>query len=334
MQRGFHSGPNSLSANRRRTKKYARLVACAIVIIGAAVACAQPWFGGQSRPGGSDPPNSVRYLGVYEPDAPGSYAGIDQFAQNIGMQPNIVSYYSSLTEPFQVGFARSAAKHGAIVLDQIGGVNVSLESITGGQYDSYLRSYAAAVKAFGSQVILSFDHEMNGSWYSWGYQHASPAAFVAAWRHIVNIFRQEGASNVTWLWTVNIINTFNNVIPDPVAWWPGSSYVNWVGIDGYYYTTKWTFDSLFGPTITEIREKTGDPILISETGAASAADQAAKINELFNGVHTYGLLGFLWFDMNGETAIMNWRISNPAAWAAYRKDVKSFMSPQQGSAGG
>ena len=130
------------------------------------------------------------------------------------------------------------------------------------------------------------------------------------------------------------INTFNNVIPDPVAWWPGSSYVNWVGIDGYYYTTKWTFDSLFGPTITEIREKTGDPILISETGAASAADQAAKINELFNGVHTYGLLGFLWFDMNGETAIMNWRISNPAAWAAYRKDVKSFMSPQQGSAGG
>ena len=29
------------------------------------------------------------------------------------------------------------------------------------------------------------------------------ATFVAAWRHIVTLFRAEGADNVTWLWTVN-----------------------------------------------------------------------------------------------------------------------------------
>ena len=55
---------------------------------------------------------------------------------------------------------------------------------------------------------------MNGTWYSWGYQHTSPAAFVAAWRHIVTVFRAVGAWNVTWLWTVNVIQLRQH-IPSP-----------------------------------------------------------------------------------------------------------------------
>ena len=44
-------------------------------------------------------------------------------------------------------------------------------------------------------VILSFGHETNGNWYSWAYRHASQqAAFVAAWRHIVSVFRTIGAA--------------------------------------------------------------------------------------------------------------------------------------------
>ena len=74
---------------------------------------------------------------------------------------------------------------------QIDPTGVSLTAIASGHYDAYLRSYASAVKAFGRQVILSFGHEMNGSWYSWGYRHTSPAVFVAAWRHIVTVFRTE-----------------------------------------------------------------------------------------------------------------------------------------------
>jgi mannan endo-1,4-beta-mannosidase len=316
------------AANRTSSaNRYVRLVVGIIVTVGAVMVCAQPWLEGQWSEGSTHPARSVRYLGIYEPDAPHSYSGIDRFAQAIDVQPNIVSYYSSLTEPFQVNFAAAAAKRGATILDQIGAQRIPFADITKGKYDHYLRSYASAVKAFGAPVILSFDHEMNGSWYPYGYRHASPAAFVAAWRHIVTVFRQQGTRNVIWLWTVNIVNTYNNKIPDPAPWWPGSSYVNWVGIDGYYYTTKWTFDSLFGPTIADIRRITNDPILISETGAASAADQTAKISDLFAGVRTYGLLGFLWFDMNGETNIMNWRITSPKALAVFRKDAKAFMMP-------
>ena len=70
-------------------------------------------------------------------------------------------------------------------------------------------------------------HEMNGAWYSWGYGHTSPVTFVATWRHIVDIFREHGARNVTWMWTVNIIKTKNGRIPNPAPWWPGKWLFTW-----------------------------------------------------------------------------------------------------------
>ena len=50
-------------------------------------------------------------------------------------------------------------------------MNVSIAAIASGQYDGYLSAYAEAVRAYRRPVILSFGHEMNGNWYSWGYQN-------------------------------------------------------------------------------------------------------------------------------------------------------------------
>ena len=208
-------------------------------------------------------------------------------------------------------------------LVQINPTGISLPAIASGQYDTYLRSYAAAVRSYRYPVILSFGHEMNGDWYSWGYRHASPAAFVAAWRHIVTLFRAHGARNVTWLWTVNVIHAHGS-IPAPAPWWPGSSYVTWVGIDGYYYKSSDRFAPLFGPTIIAVRELTRDPILIAETGAAPAAGKPAKIADLFAGVRATGLLGFVWFDAVGHR---DWRISSPAAIAAFRRGARTYNRP-------
>jgi mannan endo-1,4-beta-mannosidase len=314
-------------ASRReatRTKKYVAIVSCVVVFIGAtiAVVVTRPWAHGPAHP--IHPTQSVRYLGVYEPDTPHTYAGVNQFARAIGRQPNLVSYYNPWLEPFQVGFATSAAKHGAITLIQLDPKDVSLASIAAGQYDAYLRSYATAVKAFGSQVVLSFGHEMNGNWYSWGNQHTSPRVFVAAWRHVVTVFRATGVENVTWLWTVNVID--NSIpIPDPAPWWPGSSYVNWVGIDGYYYMSSQNFSQVFGPTIVAILNLTGDPILIAETGAEPDSGQPAKINDLFAGTRSYGLLGFVWFDEDTQGRV--WKVNGPSSFAAFRQDATAFMRP-------
>jgi mannan endo-1,4-beta-mannosidase len=268
-------------------------------------------------------PSPATYVGVFTPRSPKSYAGVSEFTARTGVRPALVAYYSGWREPFQAGFAASAARHNALPLVQMDPTNVSVAAIAAGKYDAYLRSYASAVKAFRGRVILSFGHEMNGRWYSWGYTNTSPAVFVAAWRHIVDVFRQQGARNVTWLWTVNIVDK-DGRIPNPARWWPGRRYVTWVGIDGYYYEPSWTFASLFGPTIKDIRELTLDPILIAETGVAPEAGKPAKIANLFAGIRAYGLLGFVWFDASRQR---DWRLSTPAAFAAFSRGAKASREP-------
>jgi mannan endo-1,4-beta-mannosidase len=260
------------------------------------------------------------YTGLVTASVPNSYAGVRAFTAATGVTPNVIPYYSGWLEPFQASFARTVANRGAVPLAQIDPTDVSVAGIAAGWYDGYLDSFATAIRAYRSPVIVSFGHEMNGDWYSWSDGHTTPRVFVAAWRHIVTLFRARGASNVTWLWTVNAISAQDGV-PSPRPWWPGSSYVTWVGIDGYYLTSSSTFVSLFGPTIAAVRELTHAPILISETAAAPTANQPAKIADLFAGVRLYGLLGFVWFDAKGT---QDWRLSSSAAIAAFRRGSEKY----------
>jgi glycosyl hydrolase family 26 len=273
------------------------------------------------------PAHPASWLGIYASGAPGSYSGLESFAAATQHQPDIAPYYSGWYQPFNTAFADEAAAHGAVPVIQIDPRGVSVASITAGRYDSYLVSYADAVNEYGHRtgkgVVIGFGHEMNGSWYWWGWKHTRPAVFVAAWRHIVNVFRAQGADNVTWLWTVNIIRAHGGIL-DPAPWWPGSAYVTWVGIDGYFLKSSWTFAPLFGPTIKAVRALTLDPILIAETGAAPPAGQPAKIADLFAGVNAYGLLGFIWFDANG---LQDFGLNTPAAIAAFARGAKAYKRP-------
>ena len=200
----------------------------------------------------------------------------------------------------------------------------SVSAIAPGKYDIYLRTYADSVRDFGHAVVIGFGHEMNAPRYPWGYGHVRPSTFVAAWRHIVTLFRGEGADNVTWLWTVNQDAPGTG----PVAgWWPGANYVTWVGIDGYYFRPSDTFASVFGPTISQVRVFTDKPILLSETAVGPSPGQFAKINDLFDGMRRYKTLGLVWFDIaqGGGILHQDWRIEDrPAAEAAFRLGISAL----------
>jgi mannan endo-1,4-beta-mannosidase len=266
------------------------------------------------------PVKAESYIGVYESGAPSSYAGVTRFTAKTGIKPRLVVYYSGWFEPFKAAFATTVAEHGAVPLIQINPTDINMASIASGKYDGYLSSYAEAVRSYRLPVILSFGHEMNGSWYSWGYRHTSPKTFVAAWRHIVTLFRGLQVRNVTWLWTPNVVHPGGS-ISRPAPWWPGNKYVTWVGLDGYYYKPSWTFAPLFGPTITAIRELTRDPILIAETSVSPGTNQPAKMANLFAGVRLYGLLGFVWFN---SVHVKDWRLTNPAAIAAFHQGASTY----------
>ena len=263
------------------------------------------------------------YIGLYTHGVPNSYAGITAFTEATGIKPRVVVYYSGWQEPFKVAFAKTATNEGAVPLVQMNPAHTKIAAIAAGKYDNYLSTYANAVRAYHHQVILSFGHEMNGYWYSWGYTHTSPVTFVAAWRHVVTLFRKLRAQNVTWLWTINTIHKRARV-PSPDRWWPGNSYVDWVGIDGYFTNSSSGFASVFGPTIVNVRRYTHDPIFIAETSATPVASQPAKIADLFAGIHLYGLLGFAWFNSVDK---VDWRLNGPAAIAAFRRAAEIYHAP-------
>jgi hypothetical protein len=316
------------TVNGRRKLRWIACAAAAIVI--AAAVGVTLYHRSADRTGPLPvqlPTTPESYLGVYASGTPASYDGVTAFASATGARPDVVMYYSGWFVPFPAAFAATAASNGAVPLVQMDPDGISVAGIAAGRYDGYLSAYAEAVRAYRHPVIVSFGHEMNGSWSSWGYRHTSPATFVTAWRHIVTLFRELGAGNVTWLWTVNIINdTQQGRIPPPAPWWPGSSYVTWVGIDGYYLKPDWQFAPLFGPTIASIHALTRDPILVAETGATPTSGQPAKIADMFAGIHAYGLLGFVWFDSTNSVG-QDFTVSSPAAAAAFRTGASAFTRP-------
>lgn len=266
-------------------------------------------------------------VGVFEPGAPLSYAPLEQFAAATGVQPKIAAWYSGWGDPFRPAFASQAAAHGALPLVQLNpGPKVSMTSVADGSRDAWLRSYADSVRSYGKPVVIGFAPEMNGGWYQWGAGRTPPKTWIAAWRHVVTLFRSQGAQNVIWLWTVNDVNVASAPISE---WWPGSAYVSWASIDGYYVQPSDTFASVFGATLAQIRKLTGKPVLISEAanGPASGAQRESQIAGLFAGVQAAGLLGLVWFDQSQHQGIYHqaWRIeSDPAALAAFRAAAKKY----------
>jgi mannan endo-1,4-beta-mannosidase len=276
---------------------------------------------------GTPPP--LHYLGTLEPNTPTTYLPVSRFAAVAGREPNITVYYSPWGAPFRARFVTAAARAGAVVLVHLEPWHASMAAIAAGHWDRYLRRFATQVRHYGGQVILSFAPEADGGWYPWGWQHAHPAEWRAAWRHVVTLFRDSGASNVTWLWDISGRR--------PGAWhvrslWPGAQYVDWIGVDGYYVTAADTFKSVIGDTVRAVRKFTGKPILVSEVGIGPQAGQVRKIPGLFAGIRRNHLLGLIYFDVAQHDGLyhQDWRLDgNLAAVAAFRAGVRSLHGPQK-----
>lgn len=220
-------------------------------------------------------------IGVYQPNSPGSYNQLDDFARLAGFSPRIVSYYSTFRQPFAIQFAQQAAARGAAVLVQWQPRGTTSAAVAAGTDDAYIRQFAKDVRSSERQVIISYGQEMNGNWYPWGEDSDTPANFIAAWKHIVSIFGEEGARNVTWLWDPNIAYPGGPQLKD---WYPGDEYVDWVGLDGYFAQPADTFDTLFDPPIAQLRSFTSKPLLIAESGVTGAGRRCSARRPVLRGL--------------------------------------------------
>jgi mannan endo-1,4-beta-mannosidase len=260
-------------------------------------------------------PAAGKFLGAQAPGAPDSLGPVRSFAAAAGARPDLVGEYMSWGDPLDTQAVINAWSYGALYYMVWEPYHTTVAAIADGRSNGYITRVARQVRALNMPVAISFGHEMNGFWYPWGTTGTTAAYFVAAWRLIHRLFTAADARNVIWVWNPNVISAEPQL--DLGAYYPGDAYVNWVGITGYFAATgPDTFDSLYGPTMQEIRGFTAKPFIIAETSVQTGTDAVAAAQSLVDGVRQHpDVLGFVWFDY--DKGGVDWRLeSRPPLRAA------------------
>lgn len=270
------------------------------------------------------PSNQAKYIGV---SLPTGASGLPAFDESTGTAPNLNEQFVDIGTPFPATQAAEALAQGAYTLISWQSTTVPLTQITAGSEDTYLKRFAAAAKAFGWPVLIDFDHEFNGNWYSWGTQSVTPPQFVAAWQHIHTLFAQVNAPNILWVWSPNVVNPVPNV--NLSAYWPGAQDVDIVGIVGYFtgQLGEDNYQDLFTRTENAINKFANKPFLITEVGAEQGPNKPAWITDLIQGVKSDAhMLGFIYFDEGAaQHKRDDWTLEdNPPALTAWRTATASM----------
>ncbi|HEX4305502.1 MAG TPA: glycosyl hydrolase [Solirubrobacterales bacterium] len=207
-----------------------------------------------------------------------------------------------------------------------------LAAIADGTFDPYIRRWAEEAKAWGHPFFLRFDWEMNGNWFPWSesLDGNAPGDFVAAWRHVHDIFAEVGASNATWVWCPYVDPNGNLAALAPL--YPGDEYVDWTCLDGYNRGTTASptaqyrsFDYLFGPDYREVTETIAPakPMLLAEVASSGHGGSKAEwIRDMFADLPSAypKVRGLLWFDYYDQGN--DWPIeTSPSATEAFAAGI-------------
>jgi mannan endo-1,4-beta-mannosidase len=266
-------------------------------------------------------------------NAPWDASTWNRFEANAGKRVSIEHYGQPppWKQPFDRVPAELVYRHGAIPAIDLSTEDVPLRQIAAGGYDRPIADWAKAAKAWGHPFFLILDVEMNGSWepYAPGVNGNTSRDFVLAWRHMHDIFSAAGATNVTWVWCPNV-DARNQLVPYDQLY-PGESYVDWTGLDGYDADGTSSFSSLFASSYKKLLALAPTkPIMISQMAAEeTGGSKAAWITDALSRQlphrfpHVKAVLWFNW-RIYERGRWFDWAIeSTPVAQAAFAQAISS-----------
>jgi Glycosyl hydrolase family 26 len=213
-------------------------------------------------------------VGAFVSGADENPAMIDDFTAAVGRrQAIVVSYKSWEQAPFSDQLD-GIWSHGAVPMITWEPWSASLWRIAAGDYDGYVQDAARAAAAWDRPLMVRFAQEMNAAWFPWG---GDPAAYKAAWRHLVRVFSAAGADNVRWVWTPYA----NNAGSMPFSrYFPGGKWVDWVGFDVINWgggPTRWgTFTQTAGRSYRQLLRLTPKPMILGEVGSGEVGGSKAR----------------------------------------------------------
>lgn len=248
--------------------------------------------------------------------------------------------------PFVRLYPDSGYEYGSFPpLEQLPEQRFSLQHIIDGQFDAQLRAWADATRELDIPILAQFGAEINGDHWPWspswngagqtdGYGDPNypdgAERFRDAYRHIVTLFREEGATNVTWLFHVDAYRQ-NDWWNEFKWYYPGDDYIDWLGISNYGA-------NLLGQPVYGFAEKLDGsgvynelaslghrPMATLETGVVenNLYPKTRWIRDTFAALKARRyprLYGVAWW--NAGTGVVDVRVnSTPAALAAFRKAI-------------
>jgi len=172
--------------------------------------------------------------------------------------------------------------------DTVNGPTATEWRIANGTYDAWINTLAQECKDFNYTIMLKIGPEMNLHEGNSGNADfaANPAAYLAAWRRIVDVFAAAGVTNVEWCTSYN----WESQGPyDFENYYAGDSYVDWIGVD-FYQVGILNDPNVQVAAFYNWALPKNKPLMVTEWGTNwyyqnySDADRAKYINAFFDAI--------------------------------------------------
>lgn len=229
----------------------------------------------------------------------------------------------------------------------------TLARIINGYFDDELRECARAVRELGFPIMMEFGPECNGPWFQWSAARNGKDAdsygdrgvpdgaerFRDAYRHVVDIFRSEGADDVTWVFHV-AAGAPRESWNDIRHYYPGDEYIDWIGASVYGRRRDGEDARHFSDLMDEIYEEMcalseTKPLAVLEIGVAERVESADKPDwirrayaDLISGRYPR-IKAVAWWNKiyrpDGSRSMLEID-SSPESLAAYRESVEPLVS--------
>jgi beta-mannanase len=248
-------------------------------------------------------------------------SAVEELERAMGRSLDIHHNFYTFDEAFPTDVERSDLEAGRIPMISWNGRGVTTRAIAAGRYDDLITQRARDTKALGQPVLLRWFWEMDGRKKAeWA---GTPDEYVAAWKHIVGIFRTEGADNVRWVWCPNA-SAFND--GEAQEFYPGADFVDWICGDGYNWAPGRlgddyrSFKEIFSGFYLWAAQQ-NKPIMVGEFGVQERkpGEKAAWITAAREAIKTDfpQLKAIVYFSANKD---YDWRLTtSESALAAFRQ---------------
>lgn len=209
----------------------------------------------------------------------GRLAAVDSLENDLGRRLSIINTYRRFEQMVGTESDKEFLAQGATLM--VSWATGDNRSILDGEHDELIRKQADAIRRIHRPVLLRMRWEMdrpNLRATMW-----SGADYIAAWKYVRAIFRQERADNVSWVWCPTAEGFARGDAP---AFYPGDDQVDWTCVDVYAGETFQPIGELMGPFLHWAAAHP-KPIVIGEFGVAKAWGSAGRAAWLKDASRTF-----------------------------------------------